>query len=435
LRTLPAFVLAVALGVDASPASAASALAALAPELAKGLGQAPPHAVVVVSPLVSDVAAPHGEDLAVRLGSLVAGQLGAGAEAHPRCESFSVARALAARGGALVFVQPEVAHGQLRASADLYLVLSNGWDRVRLPLPAPHAHACSSAPLDAEVRTFLAPIPKAEPRVHKMRHDFGDVLAVSCGDVDGDGVNDIVLVTRGSIAWGAFGSGKFVASHAASWSSLASRSPVPLRDPIGAAAIVPRPDGTGSDLFAGTTDRGGVSLSRDLRAASPLVGLPFGGGGGPACVRSSPATGGLEGALLDCGDGSRSLSATPAARYDALAFTELVGRDGETRLIVAARDTSGTLHLRSKQREEVVASVGAQVALADLDQDGSVDIVTTAEAAPDAISVASWHDDGLVGRARIPTQAPIQALAVCPPQDGGPRAIVAVVPGEVWVVR
>jgi hypothetical protein len=62
-------------------------------------------------------------------------------------------------------------------------------------------------------------------------------------------------------------------------------------------------------------------------------------------------------------------------------------------------------------------------------------VMTTAEAGPDAITISTWRDEGLVSRARIPTPSPVQALAVCPPEDAGTRALVAVVAGEVWLVR
>ncbi len=442
---LRAVLVAAAVVASTSSATAASALAAIAPEIARELGVVPAHAVVVVSSLTSDVPASRGDELAVRLASLVAGQLGPTTEAHARSESFSVARALAAKGSALVYVQAEIARGQLRASADLYPVLSNGWDRVRLPVPTPHAHAFASAPLDAEVRGYLPAIQLEHAHVQKARHDFGDVLAVACGDLEGDGGNDIVLVTRATIAWGRLASGRFVATHAVAWSALAPRVPVPLREPIATSAILPRSDGTGSDLFAGTTDRGGLSLSRDLRGAAPLHGLPFLAGRAVACVRPNAAAGALEGDLVDCADYRRVLAGSPATRYDSLSITELVGKDGKSRLLVAAREPSGALRLRIGEKEERLGIVGAQVAVGDLDEDGVAEVATSMEsgsgipggspATPDGIAIASWRGNELVPRVRIPAPAPVRALAICPPDDGGPIPLVAVVAGEVWVVR
>jgi hypothetical protein len=414
---------------------AASALAAIAPEIARGLGPVPAHSVVVVSPLVSDMPAPRGDELVVRLGSLIAGQVGNMAEAHARAEPFSVAQALAAKGGALVYVQAEIARGQLRASADLYPVRPNGWDRIRLPLPPPRTHAFASAPLDAEVRGYLPPITLDHSHVQKARHDYGDVLAVSCGDVDGDGINDIVLVTRTTIAWGRLTSGRFVASHAAAWSALAPRLPVVLREPLATSAIVPRVDGTGSDLLAGTTDRGGISLSRDLRGAAPLRGLPFLAAGAAACVRPSAAASALEGGLVDCTDPGHTLAVAPATHFDALSVAELAGKGGVSRLFVAVREPSGALRLRAGDKDDNLGSAGAQLVIGDLDEDGVPEVVTSAESGADGITIASLRGDELVPRMRIPAPAGVRALAVCPPEDAGPSAVVAVVAGEVWVVR
>ena len=424
---------AVAVAASAPPAGAASALAAIAPEIARGRGPVPAHSVVVVSPLVSDVPAPRGDELVVRLGSLIAGQVGA--EAHARPEPFSVAQALAAKGGALIYVQAEIARGQLRASTDLYPVMSNGWDRIRLPPAAPRTHAFASAPLDAEVRGYLPPITLDHSHVQKARHDYGDVLAVSCGDVDGDGVNDILLVTRTTIAWGRLASGRFVATHAAAWSALAPRLPVSFREPLATSAIVPRADGTGSDLLAGTTDRGGVSLSRDLRGAAPLHGLPFLAGGVAACVRPSAAASALEGTLVDCADPGHTLAVAPATHFDALSIAELVGKGGASHLLVAVREPSGALRLRAGDKDEKLGSAGAQLAVGDLDEDGVAEVATTAESGADGITIASWRGDELVPRVRIPAPTGVRALAVCPPEDAGPSAVVAVVAGEVWVVR
>jgi hypothetical protein len=432
---LRAMLVAAAIAASASPAGAASALAAIAPEIARGLGAVPANSVVVVSPLTGDVPAPRGDELAVRLASLVAGQIGKTAQVHGRTEPFSVAQALAAKGGALVYVQVEIARGQLRASADLYSSLSNGWDRIRVPLPAPRAHAFASAPLDAEVRGYLPALAFDSTHVQKARQDFGDVLAVSCGDVDGDGRNDILLVTRTTVAWGEIASGKFVATHAVAWSALAPRVPVPLREPLATSAIVPRLDGTGADLLVGTTDRGGVAVSRDLRAAAALHGLPLLAGGVAACVRPNAAASAFDGNLFDCADVGHALGAVPATRYDALSTVNLVGRDGASRLLIAAREPSGALRLRVGEPAESLGSVGAQVAMGDFDQDGIAEVATTTESGADGITIASLRGNELVPRVRIPAPTAVHALAVCPPEDAGPSRLVAVVGAEVWVVR
>jgi hypothetical protein len=115
----------------AAPARAASALGGIAPELVKGLGAVPPQVVVVASPLVTDQPAPKGDELAVRVAQLVAGKIGGTARAHGKAEALAAARATAGKAGALVFLQVELAKGELRVTADLYPSMANAWDRVR----------------------------------------------------------------------------------------------------------------------------------------------------------------------------------------------------------------------------------------------------------------------------------------------------------------
>ena len=185
-----------------SSAHAAGALETLAPEIARALGPIPAGVLVVASPLTSDLPAPKGDELAVRLGALIAGKLGGTTRSHPQVAQLSTARAVSGKGGALVYVNVEISKGQLRASADLYPVMSNGWDRIRVPAPPPRAHAFASAPLDAETRAFLPPIFLEQASIHKVRHDEGDVIAMACGDIDADGGMELALVSRARVALG-----------------------------------------------------------------------------------------------------------------------------------------------------------------------------------------------------------------------------------------
>src|SRR4051812_25126140 len=124
-----------------APAHAAGALETLAPDVAKQLGALPAGVVVVASPLSSDQPVTKGEELASRVAQLVAASLGGTARANAQPATLGAARAIAQKASALVYVQLELAKGELRATADVYPVMSNGWDRIRVPQPAPRAHA------------------------------------------------------------------------------------------------------------------------------------------------------------------------------------------------------------------------------------------------------------------------------------------------------
>jgi hypothetical protein len=425
-----------------SGAVAAGALTTIAPVLARDVGDVAANTLVVASAVSSDVPAPRGEELAARVAMLVAGKLGRTAHAHPQAASLAVARAVAAKGGALVYLQVEVARGELRVTADLYPVMSNAWDRVRVPAPAPRSHAFASAPIDAEVRTFLAPVVLEQAHAHKARHDRGEVLAAACGDIDGDGGMDLALVSRGSVAWGHLVAGRFVVAHEAAWSALAARAPVPFRDPLATAVIAARVGermGTklvGGELYVGLTDRGGIALSRDLRGAAPLPGLPLAVPEGVACVRPDPAVLAFDAPATPCSASFAPFAVdAPTPRYDAFVGFDLVGQDGTSRLAVAARDPAGTLHVKVDSSEVTVEGAGAQIALGDLDQDGALEVVTTSDQGEDAIVVSSFRGGELRQRLRLPAPAGVRALAVCPAEDRGVPALVAVVGPEVWIVR
>lgn len=425
-----------------SPPLHASAIVHLATEIAHGLGDVPPGALVAVSPLVSDVPAPKADDLVVRVATQIAGRLGV-AQAHPQPATLAAARGVSGRAASLVYVQLEIAKGELRATADLYPVVSNGWERLRNPAPGPRAHAFAGAPLDAEVRTFLQPIVLEQAKLHKAKHDETDVLAIGCGDVDSDGGNEIILATRARVVMGKLRGGKLAVFRATPWTELASRAPVPMREPI-ATVVVPR--GHRGELLVGTTDRGAVAVDAALVTRRQLTGLPIPGADGEACAAASPDVGAFEGSGVACapppkGDPAPVLP-LPAARFDAVASLDLVGKDGAITQVVAAREPTGKVRLRrsdasGRSMEAPIDGAGAQIALADLDLDGTPEIAFSGDyAETDALAVWSWRaGSGLVQRLRYPTKEPVRAIAACPPEEKGLPALVAVVGGEVWLVR
>lgn len=428
-----------------APAAAprTSSLAQVVAELTRALGPVPAGALVATSSITTDVPAPRADELALRLGAQLAGRLGP-ARAHTQPVSLPVARSLSGRAASLVYVQLEIVKGELRATADLYPVVSNGWERLRNPVPGPRAHAFASAPLDAEIRGFLAPVVLEQASVHKAKHDEGDVLAIGCGDVDGDGGLELVTVTKARVSIGRLRGGKLVVHKSAPWSSLASRTPVPMRDPLAAVLVSPVPHR--GEIFVGTTDRGGVATDANLVTRRALTGIPVAGLDGDACAIANGETSAFDGNAVTCtvptkGDPSVVLSAlTP--KYDAIAALSLVGKDGSVSEVVASRETNGKLHLRRSEpgsapaTELTVDGAGAQVALVDLDLDGVAEVVTTADGfGDDTLTISSFAKGKLTPRLRVPAKEGVRALAVCPPEERGIPALVAVVGSEVWLVR
>lgn len=424
-----------------------SAIGHLASELAQALGQVPAGAVVVASPIASDIPAPKADELSVRIATQIAGRLGV-ARAHPQPASLAVARGLSGRAASLVHVQLEIAKGELRATADLYPVVSNGWERLRNPVPGPRAHAFASAPLDAEVRSFTAPVMLEQASVHKAKHEESDVVAVGCGDVDSDGGLEIVLVSRARVAIGKLRGGKFAPTRIAPWTAIASRVPTPLREPIGSVVVAPR--GKPGEIFLGTTDHGAVVVDGSLVTKRSLTGLPIPGADGDACAQPSPDAGSLDGSAITCTAPAKGDPAVvfppPSPRYDAIAAFDLVAKDGTVAEIVGVREPTGKLRLRRTDRapgakpiEATIDGVGAQLAIADLDLDGVPEVITTSDAPDDVLAITTWNAKGQGGalypRLRVPAKEGVRAVAACRPEERGVPAVVAVVGSEVWLVR
>lgn len=427
LALLPLSLIAVLAAKDAR----ASALDKIARELAQAVGDVPQGATVVAAPLVSDMPATKGDELAARLAALFAGRVGKGAKPSERVAPLAVARTQAKDSAALLFVTPVLEKGQLRATVDVYPVPHNGWDRIRTPVPAPRAHGYATSAIDAEVRAFLPPILLEQAQIVKARIDDADVLAAACGDVDGDGGLEIALVSRAKVTLGRFSRGRFVAQKSASWSALAPRVPVPLREPLGTATFVEE-----DRLLVGTTDRGGVALDRELSPVAKLRGLPL-AAATEACASLVPEASALEGATTcsTLGDASGAKLALPVPRFDAISAPVVVGRDGKESVVVAAREPGGRVRVSVGGVARVVDG-GAELVVADLDLDGTPELAVSSDSGEEAISVLSLEratEPKL--RRRIVTGAPVRALAACPAEAKGVPALVAVVGTEVWLVR
>jgi hypothetical protein len=405
----------------------------VAQEGALSLGQAPASSVVVAAPIVSDQPLGRADDLALRIAALVAGRIGATARAHPQVAQLATARAIAGRASALVYVQAEIARGDLRATIDVYPSMANGWDRIRNPLPSPTAHAFATAKIDAEVRAYLVPLLLEQASIHRARQDEGDVLAVACGDVDGDGGNELVLVSRARVALGRVRRERFVVERSAAWGTLAPRLQVPMREPLGGAAA------RVGAVHVGSTDRGSFALTPDFVGHLALSGIPAPGGDGTVCLRPEPSAGAFDGAPVDCAISRdpKPKMAVPSPRFDAFAAARFADRDGRPHAVVVVREPSGKLKLRIDDASAPPPDgvFGAQLAAGDLDQDGVPEVATTADGPDDAITVSSWSVTDARLRLRIPAPAGVRALAMCPAEQDGEPSLVAIVGGEVWIVR
>jgi hypothetical protein len=432
MKSAAAFVIAAMLALAPARAAASppetgtpSCVGITTTQVAAGLGNVPAGALVVASPLESDVApSPNrADELALRVASLVAGHIPS-AHAATRTETLDQARANASRASQLVYVHVQIQKGQLRVTVDAYPVVKNVWDRARLPPPPPSGHAYAAAPIDAEVRAFFPPLPLELGQIHKATHGEGEVIAAACGDLDGDGAAEIVLVSRERVVLGRLRAGKFDVARIAPWTALGKRVPVPLREPLGGASIEL------GRLLVGTSDRGGVATDDALASPGALMGIPIGAG---TCAPIAPARSTFDGQ----GSCDGPLPPTRSAResFDAASAFDLVMPNGESTRAVATRE--GTkLRVRVGGVEKAsFEGAGAQVALFDANLDGAAEIAFSSDAEQDAITIASLGAGAPKIVNRIAAPAGVRALAACPSIDGGSAALVAVVGAEVWLVR
>ncbi|WP_437754246.1 hypothetical protein [Sorangium sp. So ce1389] len=416
--------------------------------LARSLEPVTGRALVAAAPLVSDAPAPRGAQLAAALAAQLAGKLGAAARAQKDPIPLPLAREAARDDGALVHLAVEIAAGRLRVTADVYPVPRTVWARIRDPEPGPIAHGYAEVPIDAEIRSFLAPIPLVAARVDRAKNFEGDVVALACGDLDADGSLEILSVSRRRVTTLRLRGGRVVPLSSRSWPDVVAVHPSPLREPLAFATLVERErDGEPSPPYAdvGLTDRArSIRFDGKLQALAELPGLAVPDAGGSACT----ATWGplLTGPLGPCASADPPpATAALAGRYDALASARLLSARGEPFTVWATRER-GAVELRdSAGRRRPVGSAGAQLAIGDLDQDGQPELLASLDVLDpleDAVVVWSWRRrEGAPDRAaleeilRLPAPAGVRALAVCPPDGAGRAPFAVATADEIWVVR
>jgi hypothetical protein len=413
-------------------AGQASALSELGCELARGLGRLPAGALVVSAPITADPKPRDAAALAARLTSVLAGALRQ--KSSSESATLSRARSLAAGAGTLVHLVPEIVRGELRVTADVYPVPRSFWDRVRDPEPNPRSHAFASRRLDAELRSFFPPVPLVAKRVDKASTGEQSPVAVACGDLDGDGALEAVLVGRARVQVGRVRGGRFVPTTTVAWTQLSPLSRAPLREPIGSAFIR---EGRWVDI--GLTDRlDAVRLDAGFANPQKLGRrLPWPGGGCSRVLGTSIKR-----------EVERCAPADPAPPFavversaDALAGASLLGTDGIPRQVRAFRvfNESAVMVRDDAGRSARLEGAGAQLALGDLDGDGRPELLTSADTldpAGDALVVHTWQDDSkLVERLRLAVPTGVRALAVCPPEGVGLSPVLVATAGELWVLR
>jgi hypothetical protein len=412
-------------------------------------------AVVAVAPLESETpleTAARGDELALRVGALVAGRGGFVAPTETSTVRAAVARA---KGHAfVVFVAPRLQRGRLQATIDVHPVPKTRWARIKNPLPGSIAHGFADAPIDAEIRSFLPPVPLVAALTFARGKALErEVLALACDDLDRDGAPEIATVSRESVTVVRLREGKVSPIHSRPWRDLSEKDPSPWREPMALAFAAPAEAEGGvplpGDLVVSSTDRRrSARVGLDLAGGLSYSGFALPTGTAYSCVALDADT--LTGPLTPCKetDGSRVGPRVAAphrpsvtGRFDTYASATLVTTDGAPFSVWAGRE-DGRLEVRDDAGHLATATTsGAQLAVGDLDQDGNPEILASLDVprgAPDAVVVLSWQDRSkrtLVERLRVPIASGVRALAVCPPTDLGRTPFVIASGDELVVAR
>lgn len=409
-----------------------SALSEVACELAKGLGDKARGALVVgVTPVAKPDVTVRPE-LGAKTAALVAGALAEGATAWPQTEPPARARSLADGARPLVVVTARIVDAGVEVSADAFVGRETLWRRVRKGRAGPLAHAFAARPLDAELRSYLPPVPLVAREVVKATGSDPDTVAVACGDLGADGAPELVLVGRRRIALGRIEGGKVRRLAERSLAELAPVAPAPLREPIATAWI-----SSPATLDVGVTDRAAAQrLDARLAQASSLgATLPWPGGG---CAPLAEL--GVSGRVAPCGLTLPPGESPAPGPFDAVAGAVLVGKDGRSRLVRAGRALGTSVATVSDGRlRATVEPVGAQLALGDLDGDGAAELVSsldTRDPKLDAVVVRTVvPNQPAAERFRVAVPAGVRALGVCPQRAGAMSPLVVATGDGVWIIR
>ncbi len=419
------------------------AVVSVARDLAVAIGELDGRAIVAVGPLESDIKTTRAEDLAVLVAAQLGGRRGWAVPKSPEPLAQAIVRG---RGSPIVvYLQVRIQRGRLQVTADAHPVPNTVWARVKNPTPGPIAHAFADTSIDAEVRSYLEPVPLVAPLEFSKGKGFEpDILAVACDDFDRDGAPEIVSVSPDQVTLLRLRGEKVHPEAAKLWSELSPREASPWREPMGTAFSAP-PEGYGLpmplDVVVSTTDRAkAVRLDTTLAVTRDFAGFALAEGGALSCARMQTTT--ITGPLDRCGDSEAAPKrASVTGRFDSYAAANLVEPNGKPFEVWAGRE-SGVVELRDSDGHFAkIPAAGAQLAVGDLDQDGTPEILTSLDVErgkPDAVVVFSWERNKggpPKEKLRIPIASGVHALAVCPASGTGRVPFVIASTDQIVVAR
>lgn len=371
--------------------------------------------------------------VAERVARSLAERLGTAAEPSPSALSLAEAEREASSARGLIYVTVGLYRDHLELRADVYTGAGHFWQRLQHPGLQLCAHASATSPLDPELRALFAPIPLTVTRIEKVLNAEREILALACGDARGDGSSELLVVSRRRVLVGSISDNRFRPRASLDWAAVSSVAKSPLREPIAACSIAA--PGT---LLVGSSDRAdALELSATLQVQHKWHGLmPWPGAG---CARRAGL--GYEGRIEPCPGSTASNGTDFGTIVDAVASRTLADPRGQLHTLRVARPLGSEVAraIDSLQAEVSLPNSGAQLAVSDLDEDGSAEIVTSAptlDRSADRLVVRTLTENGqLRERFHVPVPTGIDAVAICP-SDGRTMAPIVLASGEsLWVIR
>lgn len=405
----------------------------MACELAETLPPASSPAFVVPTAVETSLPAERLDQLAARFSSLLAGAIGPEARVAPDGVTDRTLKQQIGRGWRVIRVRAELRADRFSVVAEQLSSIPRFWERVRGLAPVVGAHAFAVRPLDAELRSFLPPVPLVLSRVDRIEPLGEPILALACGDADADGSAEIVGVGRQRVLIGRIRRNRFVIEKALAWRDLSQVAPTPLREPIASAVLR-----TPGNLEVGLSDRAqAVRLDASFRVSARYSGrIPW---PGSSCSRLSSI--GLGPAPVRCEEPEARQTDPANPTVDAIAGMLVQGSSMEPQeLIARRRQQDRRLELRVGTRWIALDEVaGAQIALGDLNGDGAPELVSsndTRDAKLDFVRVRTLRKDGRTEEAfRLPVPSGVLAVAICPLRAAELSPIVVATGDGLWLLR
>jgi len=289
----------------------------------------------------------------------------------------------------------------------------------------------ASARLDAELRFYFpVAVPPLNKRTIGIWHETpGTVLALAAGDVDGDDVDEIVVLRRDGVdVLGARAPGPRATLLATLPLSTLPPSSVASRDPVGMVALLPRIGRTRRIAARSSDQAHGIVVGWDgarfgtpapLTLSDGVTGSTLypvdSGDRGLLCAVLPPGRNVFEPRTLPCSDAPAARSATGAGPFWNVSFASLPQPSGEPVWSIALATAEPRLITTNAGVTTDLGPSGAAVLTTDLDDDGVVEIVRSSTALPtepDRITVTSLAADGPHDTwTSRPTIGPVTAFA------------------------